>query len=264
MLKTSFQHKICILTKDEKELILISETYPRKKYIRQLSDKIITQYQYIGYENDKNSIPIFDNIIDIFANIIYKILSYKPLNDTFSLKDINSYHDMGKTIIDLGEKDKLSIYESIVKYFIDIGDFIISLSGLLVSFFVKKDCIKGNHTLVSIVWLILLYRVIGNYIVRNTNYSYESKIKLSHIFGTIYFKFRRAKIIADTINDFLNLDNKNKKMLAIIKPDHWQGVIYHLINHKFFPSHEMTLEDYFLYSENNSTTIIYQKDKLDE
>jgi hypothetical protein len=266
-------HKICILTRNGKEIVLLGEKHYKDKKTSDLCDRIINKFQYIGYENCKYphgilyflirkimmyihdressiySKKIFlgflcKSTININDNECYEIICDNGKKITFSSKDLN---DNNTKIMDLEKQDKPLLRQYLMSYNYDCS--IIFLLVIIYSVLIGK---KIPLSLTIITNILSLYHYIEIFLFWIfSNKSYELKTKITYAFPMWDYIYRRDKIMADNINKYINKniqfrDNVHKKkMLAVFGRNHLEGIKHYLIkNHNFIMQCEMSLEDY--------------------
>jgi hypothetical protein len=264
MSKLYSDHNVCVLTKNDTEIVLLGETHFKESTTYDLCNRIITKFQCIGYENCKYPAGIISYLVGKIISYFYdrksSILSKKILlgflrEKFIDLEDNSSYEiidDNGEKIsfqgkelnnnirvIDLEKQDKLSFRQYIMGYYYDYA--IIFL--WTVSCFMLTG-IKIPIPLIVTVYMLSIYQIIeffSNWMFSNRSYQFKSKI--NYVFPIWDFLYRRDKIMADNINEYAT--NNSQKMLAICGKNHLEGIKYYLTkNHEFNMQYEMTLEDY--------------------
>ena len=257
---------IYTLTKKGIKIVLLGECHYKDRKTLAICDKIINKYQCIGYENCKYPSGIIALIIHKVMQYFYRgssIISKKILlgiarekigctnndNKKYQIiydnkiemnilgKEINASNTQ---VIDLEKNDKLSLRQYISSYYYD---FIIIIQMMIPYCMIRKVTILPS--LLPIFCIIISYSVIERLTeLIFSKKSYEIKSKINYIFPTWDVRYRRDKIMADNINDYVINDNK-KNMLAIFGKNHLEGIKYYLINsHGFQIESQILLEEY--------------------
>lgn len=272
-------HKICILAKNDDQVVLLGETHFKNTGENILCEKVVDKFDCIGYENAKIPATCLDKIVryimskfyDSHSTILSKKIILENVRDKipkdrdfyiiasgmtkpiqFKKEDIESKTD----VFDLEQDHKLSIREQFTCRSVDYM-FALFISSILCkrNVFLFKNLILGT----SITYAYIIIPFIFNFILDNIPISYSLKSKLNYPFGTYDMIYKRDTIMANNINKKIielnksTMSKQSRKVLAITGEKHTEGIKWNLINkHEFIVKDEMYLDKYVSSIEKNN------------